>query len=137
VGRADSGAVGGVIGRVGRSIPSVILTLVAIGLAAACARPAAEPPSVHLTTTPAGPDTRLTLHAEPGLTINARLAPALELADGTVLRFDAAERTADSAYFAVPPTARLAGRYAEVHGTLRASVCREDELVCRSLTLSL
>lgn len=148
------------IGRVGGTVPTVILspsqplragsakdrvgatlglrmTLVALGFAAACSRPPIEPAPLHVTTTSSGPDTRLTLHAEPGLKINARLAPALELPDGTVLRFDAAERTADSAYFAVPPAARLAGRHAEVHGTLRASVCREDELVCRSVTLEL
>ncbi len=109
----------------------------ALGLAAACGRPAPESGPLRLAASEAGPDTRLTLLAEPGLKINARLAPALELADGTVLRFDAPERTADSAYFASPPTARLAGRHAEVHGTLRASVCRDDESVCRSLTLSL
>jgi hypothetical protein len=114
------------------------MTLLALGLAAvACDRPPAEPAALHIAIAPAGPDTRLTLHAEPGLKINALLAPALELADGTILRFDAAERTADSAYFATAPTARLAGRHNEVHGTLRASVCREDERLCRSVTLSL
>jgi hypothetical protein len=90
----------------------------------------------RLTTSAAGADTRLTLLAAPGYKVNARLAPALELPDGTVLRFDAA-RTADSAYFAEPAHALLAGRHAQVHGTLRASVCRQDELVCRSLTLEL
>jgi hypothetical protein len=93
--------------------------LLAVGLAAAaCGRPPAEPAALRVATAPAGADTRLILHAEPGLKINARLAPALELADGTVLRFDAAERTADSAYFVTPPTARLPGRHHEVHGTL-------------------
>jgi hypothetical protein len=96
-------------------------------------RPAAP---FRVTTAAAGADTRLTLIAEPGYKVNARLAPALELPDGTVLRFDAA-RTADSAYFAEPAQALLAGRHARVHGTLRASVCRQDELVCRSLTLEL
>ena len=90
----------------------------------------------RVTTTAAGADTRLTLIAGPEYQVNARLAPALELADGTVLRFDA-PRTADSAYFAAPAHALLPGRHAQVHGTLRASVCREDELVCRSLILEL
>ncbi|MDQ3136766.1 MAG: hypothetical protein M3Q93_04170, partial [Gemmatimonadota bacterium] len=64
-------------------------------------------------------------------------APALELSDGTVLRFDAARLTADSAYFTEPTTALLSGRRADVHGTLRASVCRDDEQVCRTVTLEL
>jgi hypothetical protein len=102
----------------------------------ACA-PDASPAPLHLTTSAAGPDTRVTLVAEPGLKVNARLVPALELADGTVLRFGGTRLTPDSAYFAEPATALLAGRHARVHGTLRASVCREDELVCRSLTLEL
>ncbi|MEP6687610.1 MAG: hypothetical protein ABJC36_04625 [Gemmatimonadales bacterium] len=113
------------------------LTLLALGLAAACGRPAMEAGPLHLTTSPAGSDTRLTLHADTGFRINARLVPALELADGTVLRFNSAERTADSAYFTTPPTARLAGRHDQVHGTLRASVCQADERVCRGITLSL
>jgi hypothetical protein len=112
------------------------MTLV-LGLAAACGRPGTGSGPLHLALSAAGPDTRLTLTAEPGLKINARLAPALELADGTVLRFAAGERSADAAYFSEPPTAWLAGRHAEVHGTLRASVCHADELVCRSVTLSL
>jgi len=116
-----------VIGRIGGSVPSVI---VALGLAAACSRPAAEP-TLYLTTTCAGPDTRLTLHAAPHLKINARAAPALELGDGTVLRFRTGLRTADSAYYTEPPSAVLAGRHPRVHGTIRASVCRDDEQVCR------
>ena len=103
------------------------------GLACGGERPAAP---FRVTTTAAGADTRLTLIAAPGYKVNARLAPALELPDGTVLRFDAA-RTADSSYFAEPVHALVAGRHVEVHGTLRASVCRQDELVCRSLTLEL
>jgi hypothetical protein len=112
------------------------VALLACALAAACGRPA-EPAALRLATSPAGKDTRLTLVARAGLKINARLPPALELADGTVLRFEGAERTADSAYFTAPPTARLAGHHARVHGTLRASVCGVDQQVCRSITLSL
>ena len=91
----------------------------------------------HLIAAAAGRDTRVTLVAEPGLKLNARIAPALELPDGSILRFGAARLTADSAYFAEPPSAVLAGRHERVHGTLRASVCREDEQVCRSLRVEL
>jgi len=96
----------------------------------------AEPVSgLHLEAAP-GPDgTRLTLVPEPGVRINARVRPALELADGTVLRFEARRLTADTAYFAEPPTtyapagARLRG------ATLRASVCLPAEKVCRVVTV--
>ncbi len=108
-----------------------------LALLAACTSRPPVPGPLSVTTSPAGPDTRVTLVAAPGLKVNARLAPALELADGRVLRFDAAARTADSAYFAEPATALLPGRRTAVHGTLRASVCRDDEQVCRSVTIEL
>lgn len=113
------------------------LLTVALAIIAACTGRPAESGPLSLTTTPAGPNTRVTLVAEPNVKVNARLAPALELADGTVLRFDAGRLTADSAYFAEPATALLPGRRAAVHGTLRASVCRDDERVCRTVTLEL
>ena len=110
--------------------------VIAAGILAACGgRRDASP--LRLTAAPDGPDTRLALVADSGFEINARLAPALELTDGTVLRFETGRRTADSAYFAEPPSARLAGRHHRAHGTLRASVCREDEQVCRSISLEL
>lgn len=108
-----------------------------LALTGACSRSPAPSSELRVVLESAGPDTRLTLHAETGLKINARVAPALELADGTVLRFDARERTPDSAYFAAPPIALLTGRHDELHGRLRASVCRTDELVCRSLSIEL
>jgi hypothetical protein len=130
MGRSDSGAPD----RVSASrLPWRASAFALAVLACGGERPAA---AFRVTTAAAGADTRLTLHAAPDYKVNARLAPALELPDGTVLRFDAA-RTADSAYFAEPAQALLAGRHARVHGTLRASVCRQDELVCRSLTLEL
>ncbi len=102
--------------------------------AVACAGPA-EPP-LRVTTSVAGEETRLVLEAGSRLKINARLAPALELnGGGPVIRFSARRLTPDSAYFAEPPVALLGGRHARVHGTLRASVCREDEAVCRSVTV--
>ena len=113
------------------------MTLVALGLATACSRPPTQSGPLQVTTAPSGPNTRLTLHAGPHLKINARLAPALELGDGSVLRFHTGRLTADSAYYAEPPGAVLSGRHARVHGTLRASVCRDDEQVCRAVRLEI
>jgi thiol-disulfide isomerase/thioredoxin len=98
------------------------------------AEPYAE---LEVRTTPAGADTRVTLVAAPGLKVNARLKPALELKDGTVLRFDSPRLTPDSAYFTEPPTAILAGRHEDLEGTLRASVCGVEEQVCRTVGLRL
>ena len=92
-------------------------------------------PAFHLETAPAGADTRLTLITPPDLKLSARLKPALELPDGTVLRFDAPALTADSAYFAVPATTLLRGHHRHVRGVLRASVCGVTELVCHSVSL--
>jgi len=106
-------------------------------LAAACAgTPDMEPP-VRLETAPAGEHTLVTLVPAAHIKLNARLKPALELADGSVLRFDSARLTADSAYFAEPPVAVLPGRHGRVRGTLRASVCENDAPVCRALVLEL
>jgi hypothetical protein len=113
------------------------MTLVALGLAVACSHPPTDPAPLQVTTMPSGPDTRLTLHAAPHLKINARLAPALELEDRTILRFRTGLRTADSAYYTEPPSAVLPGRHAQVHGTLRASVCRDDEQICRAVRVEI
>jgi hypothetical protein len=83
-----------------------------------------------------GGGTRLTLVASPGIRINARLKPALELADGTILRFDSPRLTADSAYFAEPPSTLVRGARKDVHGRLRASICGDDA-VCRPFVLEL
>ncbi len=85
-----------------------------------------RPPLVALE---AGPLLRLV--AAPGVRINARLKPALELADGTVLRFDSPHLTPDFAYFAATPTA--APPRGARRGTLRVSVCPSGETVCRSI----
>jgi hypothetical protein len=115
----------------------LLLPALALIAASACTAPETPSPPLRVTLAPDGPDTRLTLLAPPGAKVNARLAPALELPDGTILRFAAGRLTADSAYFAEPPTARLPGRYDRIHGTLRASVCGADELVCRSVSVEL
>ena len=72
--------------------------------------------------------------AAPGVRISARLKPALELDDGTVLRFDSPLLTSDSAYYAVPPTAAPPG--GAHRGTLRASICRSGEGICQSVRLA-
>lgn len=105
-------------------------------LLASCQR-AGSPAPLHLRSESFGSDTRLTLLAAPGLKLNARLKPALELPDGTVIRFDSPHLTADSAYFAEPPSAIAAGRRAEWKGRLRASVCDAGKTVCRSVVQDL
>ena len=79
----------------------------------------------------------LSLHAAPGIRINARLKPALELADGRVLRFDSPDLTADSAYFASPPRLTAPGLPPRLHGLVRAGICRAGETVCRTVELPL
>ncbi len=102
---------------------SIILAAV---LVSACdARPAPV-------TLRAGPPLRL--EPGPGVRINARLKPALELEGGIVVRFDSPHLTPDSAYFTAPPTAEAPPA---VHaGTLRVSVCPAGERICRSLTIA-
>lgn len=121
----------------GPPVSRIAAAVCAAGVLAGCAGPAGTTALLRLRAAPDGPDTRLSLLAAPGLEINARLAPALELPDGTVYRFVTGRRSADSAYFAEPPSAQLPGRHDLVHGTLRASVCRHDERVCHTLSLQL
>ena len=103
-----------------------IALLVAVLSTAACR---GRPPLVALE---AGPPLRLV--AAPGVQINARLKPALELDDGTVLRFDSPRVTPDSAYFAAAPTA--APPEGARRGTLRVSICPSGEGICRSLEIA-
>jgi hypothetical protein len=122
----------------GRATTAGLIVLAGMALllsAGACHGAPSARPALRLETAPAGADTRLTLIAAPDLKVSARLKPALELPDGTVLRFDAPALTADSAYFAVPATTLLRGRHRHVRGTLRASVCGVTELVCHSVSL--
>jgi hypothetical protein len=94
-----------------------------------------QAPTVRVRAEPVAGGIRLTLEPAAGARINARAKPALELADGTVLRFDAPHLTPDSAYFAEAPTV-LAPRGANLrHGTLRASICPAGEHYCRELVL--
>jgi hypothetical protein len=110
---------------------------VALALTLGCGGRGDRPAPLRVERESSGRGTTLALVAAPGIRINARVKPALELIDGTVLRFDSPHITTDSAYFTQPPTAMLAGSGRHVAGTLRASVCSEDELVCRAVTLEL
>jgi hypothetical protein len=83
-----------------------------------------------------GPVSRLRLVAAPGAQINARLKPALELEDGTVLRFDAPRVSADSAYFVDAPTVEAPLGQTVHTGIVRASVCSAGEKLCRSFALA-
>src|SRR5438552_19087572 len=88
-----------------------------------------RPPLVALE---AGPPLRLVV--APGVRINARLKPALELGDGTVLRFDSPRVTPDSAYFAAAPPAAPPG--GARRGPLRVSGCPSGEALCRPLEMA-
>ena len=120
----------------GSALHTALVCLVTAALAG-CRPPPRPDVPLYLGVAPQGPDTRVTLYAVPHLKINARLAPALELGGGKVLRFTGSHLTPDSAYFTEPPSALVPGRHDRPHGTLRASVCRDDERVCRSVTLEL
>ena len=102
---------------------------------AGCSRARNEPAPLSLRVEPATAETRLLLVAAPGWKINARLKPALEIANGEVIRFDAPHLTPDSAYFADVPWATIPGRPQVVRGILRASVCAAGEKVCRAVTM--
>lgn len=108
-----------------------------LALAVSCAAPSKPPETLRLQATQVGPHTEITLQAAPGLKLNARLKPALELTDGRVLRFDSPRLTPDSAYFAEPPSALVSGQLTGVHGKLRASVCDTGETVCRIVVVDL
>ena len=115
-----------------------LLAGVAVALVGSGCRPGSEPaPVLRVVSEYSAGTTTLTLVAAAGIRINARVKPALELPDGTVLRFDSPHQTPDSSYFTRPPTSSLPGEHRRAEGTLRASVCEADELVCRSVVLQL
>lgn len=101
---------------------------------AACSGASDGPVRVTREKTAAG--TRLALVATRAVQINAQLKPALELEDGTVLRFDAAGLTPDSAYFTTAPELVLPPG-AVARGKIRVSVCDSGEAVCRLVTVAL
>ena len=108
-----------------------------LALSGACASERHPEAPVRVETRVTGDHTRLTLVPASSIKLNARIKPALELPDGSILRFDSPRLTPDSAYFAEPPVATLGGRHRRVRGTLRASVCENDAPVCRALVLEI
>lgn len=114
-----------------------LVTLGLLSLLVGCAPRPKPAGALDLETTRVGADTRLTLLPAPGLRLNARLKPALELSDGRVLRFDSPHLTPDSAYFAEPPSVLAPGIHSQLHGKLRASVCDVGETLCRSIVIDL
>jgi hypothetical protein len=113
------------------------LAILGISLLLSCSGASGSAVPLRIVYSPAGDSTRLTLVPVAGIRINARLKPALELPDGTVLRFDSPSLTADSAYFEAPPYASVAGSRRTAKGTLRASICGDDERACHGVVLEL
>jgi hypothetical protein len=109
-------------------------TALLVGAMLACGEAADTP--IRVMRGKAGGGVRLTLVANPRVQINAQLKPALELPDGTVLRFDASGVSADSAYFTIPPELVLPEGI-PAKGKIRASVCDSGEAVCRLVTVAL
>lgn len=72
------------------------------------------------------------LNAAPGVRINARLRPALEFRDGTVITFQGEESATDRGYFDGSPRAAI-GTTRALTATLRASVCPAAQRVCLSV----
>lgn len=116
-------------------MPRSILVAVVALIAGGCAPRTGARAPLALRSEPAGDATRLLLVPATGWKINARLAPALET-DRGVIRFLGTSLTADSAYFAEPPSATVPGPRRVISGTLRASVCAPAERVCRGVTLA-
>ncbi|MBA3670711.1 MAG: hypothetical protein H0W68_01640 [Gemmatimonadaceae bacterium] len=115
------------------SMPGVASYLFAGVLVVACAAPRPDRPQVTLQAVNGPSGSALQLIAAPGVRINARLKPALELNDGRNIRFDASSLTPDSAYFAEPPHADVPGARTAAAGTLRVSVCAAAAAYCRTI----
>ena len=109
-------------------------TLAAAILVVACDRQA---PLLKVVSTRVPAGTAVTLIPGPGVRINARLKPALERPDGTILRFDSDYLPADSTYFSAAPIAVIPGAHDVIHGHLRASVCPSGQNVCRTVQLEI
>jgi hypothetical protein len=108
-----------------------IIRLLLLATSAAACSPRAI---VHLESAGAPGGQLLTVVADPDFKINARLPPALDLPDSTILRFHSDSITPDSAYFTTPPTAFLPGS-APPHGKLHVGICRKNQTVCNVVTI--
>lgn len=64
--------------------------------------------------------------------LNALLPPALEWADGRILRLAEGRITSDSAYFASPPSAARPADWSDAPSQLRLSWCSATEALCRT-----
>jgi|GEM_PF-2954169 len=117
--------------RLARAISLMLVVIVP----SSCNAPRGEPQPVALEVIGTSSAISLQLNASPGVRINARLKPTLELEKGRNITFDAARLTPDSAYFAEAPRAEVAGRLERISGTLRVSVCEDAASYCTTLTL--
>lgn len=100
-----------------------------------CGTAAEAPISVESTSLPEG--TRVTIVPRDGYRISARVAPAFELSDGTVMLFDAPGRTPQSAYFDSLPRIETPRPADQLHGVVRASVCETANNYCRVVEVEL
>jgi len=109
------------------------LSLVSLLAVTACGySPAAAP--VNLQAKSRGGEAVLAVVPAGDLRVNARVPPAIELAAGGVVRLARGRVSTDSSYFLEPPwEVRPSG--IPIRGTLRVSLCRPDEAVCRSAQL--
>ncbi len=111
------------------------LFLLAVFFPSACVAPRPDPEPVALEAVNGPSGFTLRLNASPGVRINARLKPALELRDGRNIRFDASALTPDSAYFSEPPRAEVSGARESVAGRLRVSVCPAAASYCQTVEI--
>lgn len=110
-----------------RLLPAALVAIAACG-----AGPGSGP--VRLVQTRSAGQRSLALIASPDARINARLPPAIELSDGSVIRLARGRISADSAYFIDSPWEIYPGT-GVIRGALRVSYCRRDEALCRSVVL--
>ena len=104
-----------------------------IGLVAFGCGPRVTPP-VRLVASSHGGRAILAALPAADVRINARVAPAIELRGGSVLRLTQGRMTSDSAYFAEPPWA-VRPQNGRIRGLMRISYCRTDEALCRAVAL--
>ncbi|MCU0634370.1 MAG: hypothetical protein MUE41_05815 [Gemmatimonadaceae bacterium] len=118
------------------AVPALLRAGAAMALVtgAACARPDATPLDDALTiaATWSGDRATLVLATRDGARLNALSPPALELADGRVIRWSGARSAADSDYFTGNVRAEVRAPTRPLRGVLRAVTCPRDARVCRA-----